>query len=120
MPGLYGRSGSTIMLPPMTRSRSLRLSGAAWTRTRTSPGSGLGNRHRVEMERLVRRSVVVGAPRPHRRFGHSRIVTREPPRSPHTRRSLLPVTVGRLETGAVAEHMSLASETWLRLRTLVE
>ena len=42
MPGLYGRSGRTIMLPPLMRSRSLRLSGIACTRTRTSPASGSG------------------------------------------------------------------------------
>src|SRR5207248_176775 len=40
--GLYGNSGSTIMFPPVMRSRSLRFSGMAWTRTRTSPASGTG------------------------------------------------------------------------------
>ena len=42
MPGLYGSSGRTIMLPPVMRSRSFRFSGIACTRTRTSPASGLG------------------------------------------------------------------------------
>ena len=42
MPGLYGNSGRTIMLPPVMRSRSFRFSGIACTRTRTSPASGLG------------------------------------------------------------------------------
>src|SRR5579862_4011358 len=42
MPGPYGRSTRTAMLTPVTRSRSLRLSGIACTRTRTSPGPGSG------------------------------------------------------------------------------
>src|SRR3954469_20951152 len=42
IPGLYGNSGRTAMLPPLIRSRSLRLSGMASTRTRTSPASGSG------------------------------------------------------------------------------
>ncbi len=42
IPGLYGSSGRTIMLPPVIRSRSLRLSGIPATRTRTSPASGTG------------------------------------------------------------------------------
>ena len=42
IPGLYGSSGRTIMLPPVMRSRSLRLNGIACTRTRSSPASGSG------------------------------------------------------------------------------
>src|SRR5688572_24837138 len=42
IPGLYGNSGRTAMLPPLMRSRSLRLRGIACTRTRTSPASGSG------------------------------------------------------------------------------
>jgi len=42
IPGLYGRSGRTIMLPPVMRSRSFRLSGIACARTLTSPSPGSG------------------------------------------------------------------------------
>src|SRR5262245_40647815 len=42
MPGLYGNSGRTIMLPPVMRSRSWRLNGMRCTCTQTSPASGTG------------------------------------------------------------------------------
>ena len=66
MPGLYGSSGRTIMLPPVMRSRSLRLSGIACTRTRTSPASGVGHGTSSSWSASCGRSVLVGAPRAHR------------------------------------------------------
>jgi hypothetical protein len=42
MPGLYGNSGRTIMLPPVIRSRSFKLNGIACTLTRNLPASGSG------------------------------------------------------------------------------
>src|SRR5215468_1783778 len=42
MPGVTGSAGLTIMFLPLTRSMSFRLSGIAWTRTRSSPVAGTG------------------------------------------------------------------------------
>ena len=66
MPGLYGSSGRTIMLPPVMRSRSLRLNGIACTLHPHLARLRLGDRHRVELEHLGRPTVRVQPPRSHR------------------------------------------------------